>query len=211
MAGQLAHSFRSVAEVWLSDLYKIHQRMSQTGYAKGYGAAYVMNLRQFVSPTSFDVNRQALTQLLVQSHSDHPDTLELIYSITLDQWLLADYYAIAWNDAQEEVLNSVAQVWQQQIRLPWVVRPVCADGELWLSKNGQVAAYVEAELQRLSVEIYHCGNGVDSLLCQRLENLSHILSAADRAFKAAAARLMNFDMEQEVAGLIQNEALAEMT
>lgn len=208
MAGSGTYSLRTVAKQALSDLLDAHQRLSAGPSSRAGAPVYVFDTRLYLAPTPQCVNRQTLIQLLVRGEGDEdPESLALIYQLVLDDALIADYYALAWAEAQQQALGALGSVCPPSISAD-PFRPAFDEGVLRFSQHGHVAAYVETQLREADAQIRRCDGGSGRLPWDRLRRVSEIVSAVEQVFKLAAASLLAFDMEECLAGLVRNELAA---
>lgn len=182
------------------DLRNAHRRLAYGDHRHRGGPCYAFDTQPYLTANAQCLNRQILAQSILHGWRNDQPAIDVVYDIVLDRTLLADYYAIAQQDAHEQAVATMATVCAEHLPARWPAHPVASNGMLRLSHDDEMATHVDTVLQQATAST--------SAITESMERISQLLYAVDKAFEAAAIVLLSFNIEGHIAGLIRNEATA---
>lgn len=193
----------------LGDLRNTHHRLAYGDHLHIGSPCYAFDTQPYLTATVECLNRQILAQSVLNGWRNDKPAIDVVYDIVLDRTLLADYYAIAKQDAHEQAVATMATVCAEHLPARWPACPVASNDILRLSHDDEMATHVDAMLQQAttSIEIER-STAPTSAITESMERISQLLCAVDKAFEAAAIVLLSFNIEGHIAGLVRNEATA---
>lgn len=208
---QIASAPARVLETSLGDLVSTHHRLAYGGRLHIQNPCYAFDTQPYLTANAGHLNRQILAQSVLRGWRTDQSAIDMVYDIVLDRALLDDYCAIARQDAYEQAVATMATVCAEHLPAPWPANPVASNGMLRLSHDDEMATHVDTMLQHASASIEIDRSAAPtSAIAESLERISQLLYAVDKAFKAAAVVLLSFDIEDHIAALVRNEAMAAL-
>lgn len=182
------------------DLIVRHDWLSGSALSRGQ---YAIDTDLYFVPSARHINRSVLKQRLERRiAADDEPSLAGAVRVVEDNALISDCYAIVRRSAVEEALASMTTVFAEHLPAAWQAVPVALDAHLCIGAEDDVPRRIDELLQR--ARSYGKQSELHHLMAQFV-NISRVLNAADRAFKAAAIVLMSVDIEDDIADLLFNE------
>lgn len=187
------------------DLIVCHDWLSRSALSRDQ---YAIDTDLYLVPSSRHINRSVLKQRLERriAANDAASTVSAVRAAE-DDALISDCYAIVRRSAVEEALASMNTVFAEHLPTTWQAVPVALDAHLCIGAEDDVPRRIDELLQ--SARSYGKQTELHHLMAQFV-NISRVLHAADRAFKAAAIVLMSVDIEDDIADLLFNEILSDV-